>query len=110
MRPRTLDNRYPARTEEDYVSLEAVGVLLAIAIVCSAFAQGLTGYSIGGFLVNTGVGIVGALIGMWLVRAFELPQGFTVAVGGTEFPLVWATLGSAVLVAVLGALSGSRRG
>lgn len=91
------------------MSLEALGVLLAIAVVCSVIAQGLTGYSVGGFLVNTGVGLVGALLGMWLVGAFQLPVGFTVTVGGTVFPLVWATLGSAFLVAVLGALGGNRR-
>lgn len=91
------------------MSLEAIGVLLAIAVVCSVIAQGLTGYSVGGFLVSTGVGLVGALLGMWLVRAFELPLGFTLTVGGTEFPMVWATLGSAFLVAVLGALSGQKR-
>lgn len=91
------------------MSLEAVGVLLAIAVVCSVFAQGLTGYSVGGFLVSTGVGLVGAVLGMWLVRAFELPLGFTFAVGGTEFPLVWALAGSAFLVAVLGALGGTKR-
>jgi len=91
------------------VSLEAVGVLLAIAVVCSVIAQGMTGYSVGGFLVSTGVALVGALIGMWLVRAFELPVGFTVTVGGTRFPMVWATLGAAFLVAVLGALGGAKR-
>lgn len=91
------------------MSLEAVGVLLAIAIVCSVVAQGMTGYSIGGFLVNTGVGLVGALLGMWLVSGFDLPVGYTLTVGGTEFPMVWATLGSAFLVAVLGALGGTKR-
>lgn len=91
------------------MSLEAIGVLLGIAVVCSVVAQGLTGYSVGGFLVSTGVGLVGALLGMWLANAFELPIGFTLTVGGTEFPMVWATLGSAFLVAVLGALSGQKR-
>lgn len=91
------------------MSLEAIGVLLAIAVVCSVVAQGLTGYSVGGFVVGTAVGLVGALLGMWLVRAFELPVGVTLTVGGTEFPMVWATLGSAFLVAVLGALSGKKR-
>lgn len=92
------------------MSLAAVGVLFGIALVCSVFAQGLSGYSAGGFLVSLGLGLVGALIGMWLVSAFDLPRGFTVTVEGTEFPLVWATLGSAFLVAVLGALSGTKRG
>lgn len=103
------DNRRVDRAKEDRLPLEALGVLVAIAVVCSVIAQGLTGYSIGGFLVTTGVGVVGALLGMWLVRGFRLPVGFTVTVGGTEFPVVWATLGSAFLVAVLGALGGTKR-
>lgn len=91
------------------MSLEAVGILLAIAIVCSVIAQGLTGYSVGGFLVSTGVGLVGALLGMWLANAFDLPIGYTLVAGDTVFPMVWATLGSAFLVAVLGALHGTKR-
>lgn len=91
------------------MSLEALAVLLGIAIVCSAFAQGLTGYSTGGFIVSTGVAFIGAVFGMWLAPALDLPLGYTLTVGGTEFPLIWTLLGSALLVAVVGALQGTRR-
>jgi len=91
------------------VSLEALGVLLGIAIVCSVIAQGLTGYSTGGFIVSTGVGLIGAVFGMWLPPALNIPRGYTLDVGGTEFPLIWAIAGSGLLVAALGALQGNRR-
>ena len=91
------------------MSLEALGVLLAISIVCSVVAQALTGYSTGGFIVSTGVGFIGAVFGMWLASAFDLPRFYTVTVDGTVFPLVWSIAGSAALVAVLGALAGQRK-
>ncbi len=91
------------------MSPEAVGVLVAIAVVSSVVAQALSGYSVGGFLVNTAIGFIGAVLGMWLVDAFQLPRGYEIMVGGTVFPLVWAVVGSAALVAGLGALWGQRR-
>jgi len=91
------------------VSLEALGVLLGIAIACSVLAQGLTGYSTGGFIVSTGVGLIGAVFGMWLAPTLDLPQGYTLTVAGTEFPLLWTIAGSGLLVAALGALQGKRR-
>lgn len=91
------------------MSLEALGVLLVISIVCSIVAQGLSGYSTGGFVVSTGVGFIGAVFGMWLASAFGLPTVYEVTVDGTVFPLVWSIAGSAALVAVLGALAGKRK-
>lgn len=91
------------------MSLEALGVLLVISIVCSVVAQALTGYSTGGFIVSTGVGFIGAVFGMWLASALDLPRFYTVTVDGTVFPLVWSIAGSAALVAVLGALTGERK-
>ena len=95
--------------EEDDVSLEALAVLLGISIVCSVVAQALAGYSTGGFVVSTGVGFIGAVFGMWLASVMSLPTFYEVTVDGTVFPLVWSILGSAALVAVLGALTGQKR-
>jgi hypothetical protein len=46
---------------------------------------------------------------MWIASALDLPVMYEVSVGGVAFPLVWSILGSAALVAVLGALSGGKR-
>lgn len=91
------------------MSLEALAVLLGISIVCSVVAQALTGYSTGGFVVSTGVGFIGAVFGMWMASAMNLPTAYEVTVDGTVFPLVWSILGSAILVAVLGVLTGKRK-
>jgi len=91
------------------VSLEALGVLVGISIVCSVVAQALSGYSTGGFIVSTGVGFIGAVFGMWLASAFDLPRLYTITIDGVVFPIVWSIAGSAALVAVLGALAGKRK-
>lgn len=91
------------------MSLEALGVLLGISIVCSVVGQALSGYSTGGFLVSTGVGFIGAVFGMWLASSMDLPRLYTITVDNTTFPLVWAIVGSGTLVAVLGALAGKRK-
>ncbi|MFV1987915.1 MAG: hypothetical protein ACC682_11600 [Gemmatimonadota bacterium] len=95
--------------QEEYVSLTALAVLLGISIVCSVAAQALTGYSVGSFVVSTGVGFVGAVFGMWMASAMDLPTVYEVTVDGTVFPLVWSIAASAVLVAVLGALTGQKK-
>lgn len=91
------------------MSLEALAVLLGISIVCSVIAQGLAGYSTGGFVVSTGVGFIGAVFGMWLASVMDLPTFFEVTVDGTVFPMVWSIAGSVILVAVLGALTGQKK-
>jgi uncharacterized membrane protein YeaQ/YmgE (transglycosylase-associated protein family) len=84
-------------------------LLLLIAAICGAVGQAITGFTRGGCLVAIGVGFVGALIGTWIGRSLGLPALFVVTLGGTDFPVVWSILGSAVFVAVVSLLSGDRR-
>jgi uncharacterized membrane protein YeaQ/YmgE (transglycosylase-associated protein family) len=83
-------------------------VLLAVAGLCGALGQAITGFSRGGCLVSIAVGFIGALLGRWLAGLLGLPELFTVSIGGTAFPIVWAILGSALFVAVLALISGRR--
>ena len=91
------------------MTIGAVLLLVAIAAVCGFIGQIIAGYSAGGFLVSTGVGFLGALFGMWIASALALPVIYELTVGGVTFPIVWSALGSAALVAILGALSGGKR-
>ncbi len=91
------------------MSLETVLVLLGIGVVCSLVGQTLAGYSLGGFFIGTGVGLLGALLGVWIARTFNMPTLFEMSVGGFTFPFLWAVLGSATLVAALAALGGAKR-
>lgn len=77
--------------------------------MCGALGQAFAGYSSRGCLVSTGVGFVGAWIGMWLGGALGLPAMLVLDVGGVDFPVVWSIIGSGLLVALLGFLSSARR-
>jgi len=83
-------------------------LMLAVAGVIGAIGRAIAGYSHGGCLVSIAVGFVGAILGAWLARKLGLPELFVVSVGGTNFPLVWSVIGSALFVAVIGLMSRGR--
>jgi uncharacterized membrane protein YeaQ/YmgE (transglycosylase-associated protein family) len=84
-------------------------ILLVIAGICGALGQAITGYSRGGCLVAVALGFVGALLGVWLSRALQLPDLLVLDIGGTSFPIVWSVIGSALFVAIIGLLTPRRR-
>lgn len=84
-------------------------ILLLVAAVAGLLGQALAGFSLGGLFTSIVVGFVGAFIGTWLAREFNLPFFFTVNVEGQNFPIVWAVLGGAIFTAVIGLLQGGRR-
>lgn len=83
-------------------------ILLIIAGICGAIGKALLGFPRGGFLVSIGIGFVGAVIGSWLARQLALPGILILDIGSTSFPVVWAIIGSILLVAILGAFMRSR--
>lgn len=91
------------------MSLLSFVLLLLIAAVCGALAQALAGYTVGGCLVSTGVGFIGAVVGLWIAGTLGLPTVLVANVGGFDFPIVWSVIGAAVLVAVLAVIRGRRR-
>ena len=90
------------------MSLLETLILLAIAGLVGALAEFLIGFSLGGMLGATIVGVVGALIGSWLARLLNLPVILPVQVGTRTIEIVWATLGSLLLVGLLSALRARR--
>ena len=83
-------------------------VLLIVAGICGSVGRAISGYSHGGCLVSIALGFIGALIGMWVARAMNLPELFPVNIGGTHFPIIWSIIGSALFVAVISLISRSR--
>jgi len=83
-------------------------VLLLIAGVCGSLAQALTGFNRGGCLLSVALGFIGALVGMWMARGLGLPEPFAVQIGGQSFPIVWSIIGAAVVVIIVGLLTGRR--
>jgi len=91
------------------LSLTQIGVWLVIALICGAVAQALLGYSHGGLLSATALGLIGTLVGTWLANALGLPPILTINVFGVQAELLWCTVGAILVIALTQALR-SRRG
>jgi uncharacterized membrane protein YeaQ/YmgE (transglycosylase-associated protein family) len=83
-------------------------ILLLVAGICGSIGQAIAGYSRGGCLVAIALGFVGALLGMWIARLMGLPELFPVRIGGTNFPIIWSIIGSALFVAIITLITRSR--
>jgi len=83
-------------------------VLLIIAGICGSLGQAISGFSRGGCLVSIALGFIGAILGMWLARQLGLPELFSINIGGTNFPIVWSIIGSAVFVAIISLITRRR--
>lgn len=90
------------------MSLISFIILLVIAAVCGMVGQAIAGYSLGGWVISTIIGFIGAYVGVWLARQFGLPVFFSLDVGGESFPVIWSIIGSALLAAIFGLLSRRR--
>ncbi|HEY6327713.1 MAG TPA: GlsB/YeaQ/YmgE family stress response membrane protein [Blastocatellia bacterium] len=86
------------------LTLQNLIVLIIIGGLTGMIGERLAGYSHLGCLTAVALGFIGALIGSWAVKQFDLPILYTIRVGTTTFPVIWAIIGSAVLVAVLSLL------
>ncbi len=83
-------------------------ILLVIAGVAGAVGQSIAGYELGGCLVSIVVGFIGAYIGVWLAREFDLPEFVVITVGHEAFPLIWSVIGSALFALGVGLLTRPR--
>ncbi len=83
-------------------------LLLLIAGVCGALGQAITGFSRGGCLVSIALGFIGALLGVWIARAMNLPEPFAVTIGDVNFPVIWSIVGAALFVAIISLISRPR--
>jgi uncharacterized membrane protein YeaQ/YmgE (transglycosylase-associated protein family) len=80
-------------------------LLLVIAAICGAIGQSIAGYSLGGCLISTVVGFVGAFIGKWLAAEMGLTYILPIEVSGETFPVIWSILGSALFAVAIGVLT-----
>ncbi len=90
------------------MSLIDLLLLLIVAGIIGSIGQAIAGVSRGGCIVSIVLGFIGALIGMWLARLLGLPEPLPIRIGGTEFPVLWSIVGSALFVAVIGFLTRRR--
>lgn len=76
-------------------------ILLLVAGVCGSIGQRISGYSRRGCLVSSVIGFIGAYLGMWMADKMGLPELFSLNIGGTNFPIIWSIIGSALFVALV---------
>jgi uncharacterized membrane protein YeaQ/YmgE (transglycosylase-associated protein family) len=88
--------------------VENLIILLIVGGLVGVIAQKLVGYSRSGCLTSIAIGFIGALIGSWAVKQFALPEIYVLKVGSTSIPIVWAIIGAAAFVGVLGLLTRRR--
>jgi uncharacterized membrane protein YeaQ/YmgE (transglycosylase-associated protein family) len=84
------------------MSLGEFVVLFIVSAIIGAIGEALAGYSLGGCAVSAVVGFIGALIGHWLRGVLHMGSLLPVTVGGKTVDVVWAVIGSALLVFLVG--------
>ena len=84
--------------------------LLVIAGICGAIAQWIVGFSPGSMLVSIIVGVIGAYLGTVVANLLHIPDLIpSFAIGNLPFNILWAVLGSILLLLMLRALRDSGR-
>lgn len=79
-------------------------ILLLIAGVVGLVGQLISGFFIGGLFISIIVGFVGAVIGIELADALNLPEWLVITIGDESFPIVWSIIGAALLATLVGLL------
>jgi uncharacterized membrane protein YeaQ/YmgE (transglycosylase-associated protein family) len=76
-------------------------VLFIVSAIVGAIGQSLAGYSLGGCAVSAVVGFIGAFVGNWVRSILSMGALLPVSVGGRTIDIIWAVIGSALLVFLL---------
>jgi uncharacterized membrane protein YeaQ/YmgE (transglycosylase-associated protein family) len=79
--------------------------LLLIASIAGALGARIAGRKGMGCLASIVLGFIGALIGTYIAKALDLPLFPWIRFGSHPFPVMWAILGAALLVAFLNLIS-----
>ena len=84
----------------------AIDFLIAgpIAVICGTIAQLTSGFSRGGWIVNLGVGFLGAVGGVVLSRALNAPLIYNIKYRMIDFPIIYSIIGCTLLLAGIGFL------
>jgi uncharacterized membrane protein YeaQ/YmgE (transglycosylase-associated protein family) len=91
----------------DLSQLDFWGVLLLLVVagLCGAIGQAIAGYSRGGCLASIALGLIGAMLGIWLFPKLGLPELLVVKIGDVPFPIIWSIIGATLFVAVISLLA-----
>lgn len=81
-------------------------LLVALAAVVGLIAKAIMGFHRGGLLAAIGLGFIGGLIGIVLANNTGLPTLLTVTLGGMTFPIIWALIGTILLIGIVALVTG----
>src|SRR5262245_51974971 len=86
-------------------------LVFVVSAVCGSLGARIAGAGRGpGCLGSIALGFIGAALGGWMARKLDMPPLLEIPLGdGATFPTVYAIMGSALFVAVLGLFTGRRR-
>jgi len=84
-------------------------ISLIIAGIAGAIARSLVGFDRGGCIISIVVGFIGAIIGTWLAREFELPDPFLFNIRGTEYHILWTIIGAVIFTAALSLITPGKK-
>ncbi len=79
--------------------------LAVVSAICWSIGRPIYEYSRYGFLTSIILGFVGAFLGKWVSRYLHLPWMFPVGVFGRVLPIIWSTIGGALLVSAVSIIS-----
>lgn len=84
-------------------------LMLIVAGICGAVAQALFGFRRTNFLVSILIGVLGAYIGTFIAARLGLPSLLNFSLAGSSIDIVWAILGSALLLFAYNLFENARR-
>jgi uncharacterized membrane protein YeaQ/YmgE (transglycosylase-associated protein family) len=79
--------------------------LLIVAGICGFLGSQLMGARKTNIALMIILGFVGAIVGKFIYQFFHLPPLWVVHLGGSPFPVVWAVIGSVVVMGIYGMMS-----
>jgi uncharacterized membrane protein YeaQ/YmgE (transglycosylase-associated protein family) len=84
-------------------------ISLIIAGIAGAIAKSLVGLNRGGCIISIVVGFIGAMVGTWLAREFNLPDLIVFNIRGTEYHILWTIIGAVIFTAILSLISPGKK-
>ncbi len=76
--------------------------LLVVAGICGFIGSQLMGSRKTNIVLVIILGFVGAIVGKFVYQLFHLPPLWVVYLGGSPFPVIWAVIGSVIVMGIFG--------
>ena len=84
-------------------------ILFIIAAIIGSIARKLVGLERGGCILSAVVGFIGAIIGTWLGREYDLPEIWSPTIRGMTYPIVWSLMGAVLFTIVLSLIASKKK-